>query len=82
MGSAGFGDTNDEPAHHDLVLGEDLESATDFSLEAGPVARLLLNADDEVRADVRAAVMKALAPYAGPHGVRLRAATWIVRSRR
>jgi SAM-dependent methyltransferase len=80
VASAGFVDTLYEPIVHDLVLGEDVESATDFSLDAGPTSRLLLHADDQVRARVRAAVKQALQPHLGSKGVTLRAATWVVRA--
>jgi SAM-dependent methyltransferase len=81
LGAAGFADTGCEPVDSELSLGDDVESATDFSLHAGPVSRLVLDATDEVRARVRGAVVRALEPYAGPGGVVLRAATWMVQAR-
>jgi SAM-dependent methyltransferase len=81
LGGAGFADKSCDPVDNELLLGEDIESATDFSLHAGPVSRLVLDATDEVRARVREAVVRALKPYAGPRGVVLRAATWMVQAR-
>jgi SAM-dependent methyltransferase len=81
LDSSGFADAICEQADHELLLGEDLQAATDFSLHAGPASRCLLNADDEIRARVHAAVMKALTPFASPRGVMCRATTWIVRAR-
>jgi SAM-dependent methyltransferase len=81
LGAAGFVGVVCEPIDHDLALGVDVDAATDFSVDAGPAARLLIGASDELRARARAAVRQAMAPYATPRGVSLRAATWVVQAR-
>ena len=80
LDSAGFIDVVCTPFDRDLVLGKDVDEATEFSIAAGPTARLLLDATDEVRTRVRTAVKNALAQYAGASGVALPSAAWIVRA--
>jgi SAM-dependent methyltransferase len=81
LGGAGFADVLCQAIDRDVVLGPELDSATDFAVDAGPVARLLVDAPDDVRVRVRAAVAQVLAPRAGVAGVSLRAAVWIVQAR-
>jgi SAM-dependent methyltransferase len=80
LGGAGFADVACERVDHDLVVGEDVGSATDFSIQAGPVARVLADASEDVRARVRTAVEQSLARHVASSGVSLRAATWVVRA--
>jgi SAM-dependent methyltransferase len=81
LDAAGFAGTICEPVDHDIVVGDDADSATDFILNAGPVARVVANASDEVRARVRSAIRQSLASNAGAKGVSFRAATWVVEAR-
>jgi SAM-dependent methyltransferase len=78
--TGGFKDVNCESYEAELSMGgaRTLDEAVEFSLEIGPVARLLLNADPEVRAQVGQAVREVLTPYASQQGVSLRGAAWIV----
>lgn len=59
----------------------DIEAAVDLAMQIGPLSRALGDADDSVRAKVRAAVREAFAPRHGPSGVVFPAATWIVVAR-
>ncbi len=61
-------------------LGRSAEQAALDSIEAGPLARTLLGADEETRAKVRAAMEKRLAKELGPEGIFLMAACWLVRA--
>ena len=75
---SGFVGTVCEPADHDLMLGADVDFATEFIVNAGPAVRAVAGATDEIRARVRAAIRQSLARHAGRAGVSLRAATWMV----
>jgi SAM-dependent methyltransferase len=58
-----------------------VDDAVDFSLEIGPVAALLRDADTTVRSRVRRDLTFALLPFAKQGGVKLGGAVWIVRAR-
>ena len=62
------------------MLGADVDFATEFIVNAGPAARAVAGATDEIRARVRAAIRQSLAQHAGRAGVSLSAATWIVQA--
>jgi SAM-dependent methyltransferase len=81
LDGAGFVDAVCEPVDHDIVIGSNIESATEFILNAGPAARVIAKANDEVRARVRAAIMQSLAPHLGSAGVSFHAATWIIQAK-
>jgi SAM-dependent methyltransferase len=78
---SGFVDAIYEPVDFELLLGADVESATDFSVNAGAAAKVLAGLDDELRTLGRRAISQALSQSAGPNGVTLHAATWIVVAR-
>jgi len=78
LDGSGFGSVVCASSDHDLVLAGDVDSATEFCVNAGPAARVVTGASDQIRERVRAAIRQSLARYAGPAGVSLRAATWIV----
>ena len=71
---------NLEPAQAALTMGgaATVEEAVDFLLEIGPVARLLLEVSEAVRARVVEEMRAALTPYASSNGVRMGGAVWIV----
>lgn len=79
---AGWADLLIEPYDRPMLIGGglDVEHATDFLLANGMSRRMLVDADAEQRAAVRAAVRDALAPHEGPDGVVLGTATWLVRA--
>ena len=78
---SGFVNAAYEPVDFDLLLGADIELATEFSINAGAAAKVLAGLDDEVRERGRLAISQSLSRNAGPNGVTLRAATWIVLAR-
>jgi SAM-dependent methyltransferase len=76
--AAGFADVriekSDEP-----IGGMSLDVSVDTTLNMGPVAAALREPGSaEKRQAVEAAVRQALAPFAGPNGVRMGSAVWIV----
>ena len=81
LSGAGFTDIRIEPT--DAKIGAaNLEMAVDTTLNMGPVGAALRDpAMKDKRDDVAAAVRDAIAPYAGPDGVRMGAAVWIVEAR-
>jgi SAM-dependent methyltransferase len=79
---AGFATVRLETLEQPLRIGTGgLDEAVTFTLDAGPAARFLKDVAADVKARVRDAVGAALAPYAGPHGVSLDGACWIVTAR-
>jgi SAM-dependent methyltransferase len=81
--AGGFKDVSCEAYEAELNMGgaRTVEEAVEFSLEIGPIARLLGDADADVRTRVAQAVREALTPYVSQHGVSLRGAAWIVLAR-
>ena len=76
---AGFAQISIEP--HDQAIGQgDLETTVRTCLNVGPVGAALRE-NPLLRAPMTAAVRSALAPHAGPDGVKLPSATWIVTAR-
>jgi SAM-dependent methyltransferase len=77
---AGF--TNIELKRHDATIKmagpHGLESAADFAVQLGPVARALAGADASLHATVRAAVLDALREHETAEGVYLGASVWFV----
>jgi len=81
---AGFTAVQCEPYEAALNLGGAITVAesAEFSLEVGPVSRLVAEADPTVRPRVVQSVREALTPYASSEGVRVPGAVWIVQARR
>ncbi len=63
-----------------LWYGRDAGDAAAFLFASGPVRHFLRDASDARKAEVRDAMVTALAAYEGPDGVRLRGAEWLVRA--
>jgi SAM-dependent methyltransferase len=83
LDGAGFSQVEVMPLERPLAFGADgsLEQAVQFALEAGPTSRFLKDVSGDVKGRVRDAVRDALRPFAGPEGVRLGGACWIVTAR-
>jgi SAM-dependent methyltransferase len=80
LSGAGFGDITIEP--QDMTIGGgSLEVTVDTTLAMGPVAAALREVGPEKRQAVEEALREVLAPFAGPEGVRMGAAVWIVAAR-
>jgi SAM-dependent methyltransferase len=56
-------------------------AAVEFTLDHGPLRRVLASASAAVRAAAAERVAAALSDYAGPSGVRLPAAVWVITAR-
>lgn len=80
LDGSGFVGVVCEPLDHDLMLGGDVDSATDFCVNASAAARVLAAASDELRPRARKAISQSLARHLSSTGVSLRAAAWIVRA--
>jgi len=82
--SAGLAPVEVEPLERELVVGGggDLDATVAFLLQMGPAGAALREADEALRERVASSVREALAPYAGPAGVRMPAAAWLFAARR
>lgn len=76
---AGFSDVRLE-AHDAKIGGNSLDETVALSLRVGPLGMLLRDHPDQ-RDAVTATLREALEPHAGPNGVFLAAAVWIVTAR-
>ncbi len=76
---AGFADVAIEP-HDQAIGGGDLETTVRTTLNVGPVGAALRD-NPALQPQMADAVRAALAPHAGPEGVKLPSATWIVTAR-
>lgn len=83
---AGFGTVTCDAIDRDVVLGrgasetEAAEAAAHVALNLGPTARLLREAEPDLRARAEAAVTAALHPHAEGGIVSLRASCWLVQA--
>jgi len=78
LSTAGFRDIRVEPLDSVTITGPTIEEAASQSLQIGPLARRAAKLDESVRDLIRARVAGAIAPFAGPDGVALPAACWLV----
>lgn len=79
--AAGFGSIEIEDLRTKLRVGADADQALEFQTDIGPVARALAELEGEPRERALAAAREALARHAGPNGVELGAACWLVTAR-
>jgi SAM-dependent methyltransferase len=84
LARAGFDHVALEPLETTLTVGGggSIDEAVEFLLELGPAGALLRDADPALRPAVAASVRAAILPFAGPGGVRMPGAAWIVTARR
>lgn len=80
--TAGFADVDLVDVREPERVGADLEDAYAFLTSLGPTRWLLADLDEAARADALARLRSRLAERAGPDGVLLGAATWLVTARR
>lgn len=79
LGEAGFSDIAIE-AHDTRIGGNDLDQTVAMSLRVGPLGALLRENPD-MRDTVVGSIREALEPHAGPAGVFLPGAVWVVTAR-
>lgn len=81
--AAGFRDAATRAVDVELTVGGggDVDSAVDFLLDLGPLARALPALPDAKRAEVAGAVRDAIAGFAVDDGVRMPGAVWVVTAR-
>jgi SAM-dependent methyltransferase len=75
---AGFRDPHADRLDTVMLLGANVDEASRFSLEVGPLTRLLADVDEVTRSRVRDAVRGILAQYKTPAGIAPAAACWLV----
>jgi SAM-dependent methyltransferase len=75
---AGFHAPEIEKFDARIHLGDTPEAAASSSIDAGPLARTLAEADEDTRNRVREAVTTRLAREMGPDGIYLTAGCWLV----
>lgn len=78
--AGGFRAIDIEPADVPMRLGDaaTLDEAADFLVRLGPVGGAMAAADAVTRGQVLGAIREVLAPHAGPDGVVMTGAAWIV----
>jgi SAM-dependent methyltransferase len=79
--SAGFADVALAPFDAPMLVGAEVADAVLMSMEVGPLAVASAELDAARRQEIGAAVGRALSAFAGPEGVRLQGAVWIVTAR-
>jgi SAM-dependent methyltransferase len=79
--SAGFQTVQLDRFDADMVLGDDLEAAVEFTVNSGPASRLIAAVAPDVQAKAKDAVRKALAPTKSPKGLALPGSGWLVTAR-
>jgi SAM-dependent methyltransferase len=85
LAAGGFSDIAIEDVRLPLALGGGgLDGAVEFSLEIGPVASALREAEagPELRAQAADAIREALAPFAAAGSLRMPSAAWVATARR
>ncbi len=80
LDAAGFGEVTIEPAEA-MMHGGDLDKTVEFLVHFGPLARAVAEANEDRRRAASDAARAALAPHAGPDGIRLPAGVWLVGAR-
>jgi ubiquinone/menaquinone biosynthesis C-methylase UbiE len=78
--STGFRDIEVERYDAMVIMAGDLERAIDFSINAGPAARLLLGAAPEIIQRAHDELARALAPHRVEGGYGLAGSSWLVRA--
>ena len=81
LADAGFGDIVIAPFDAPMRMGATAEAAAAMSTRIGPLATVLRELGGAGIERAVAAVAEAVAPYAGPDGVALPGATWVVTAR-
>jgi len=82
--AAGFSGPRIESYETQLNLGgaRNIDEAVEFTLEIGPVATPLREADAPARVRAIEAIREALIPHTNPDGIRLGGAVWLVSAQR
>ena len=80
LADAGFGDVSLKSYQTSLLVGGDasFEESIDFVLQMGPTARILANADADLRARIKEAVSKKLEAFQTDAGIEMECGTWLV----
>jgi SAM-dependent methyltransferase len=82
LSSAGFTSIECVPVDEKVLLSDEgVDGAVEFGMSAGPTARLLREAPDDVKSRVRIALATALRPYLAGSRIVLGGATWLVHAR-
>ncbi|HEX3674954.1 MAG TPA: class I SAM-dependent methyltransferase [Rhizomicrobium sp.] len=78
LSAAGFANIRIKKLDVPMLMGADADQAATHALNVGPLARAATGLDDETRAKIHARAKTALAQFAGPQGVAVPAACWLV----
>lgn len=79
--AAGFTQIRLDVAKADIKLGDTVDEAMDFQSRIGPLSRALTELDGDAREQALAAVRSEFERLAGPDGLTLGAAAWLVSAR-
>ena len=75
---AGFGKATFRTLDEQILMAKTVAEVLDNLEEFGPLARLFAESTPEQIAKAKVAIGEALKPHAGPEGVRLAGACWLV----
>lgn len=83
LGAAGYVDVHLAGREMDLAVGGGLPlgAAVEFTINQGPLRRVLASTSPDVRAAAAERIAAALAGYDGPSGVHMPAAVWVITAR-
>jgi len=76
--TAGFRQIEIAPFDSAMLIGADIDDAMMTTMQVGPVSAMMRDVPDDQRTAVSAAVRDALSAHAGPGGITLAGATWVV----
>jgi ubiquinone/menaquinone biosynthesis C-methylase UbiE len=82
--SAGYEDISLTRSDIPMLIGRDLQEATDCTMALGPAGEIIRLAGEDaeqIKPKIVDAVRRVLAQFDGPHGVRAQMSTWIVSAR-
>lgn len=83
LGDAGWQDVSFESVERSVRLGDaaTLDEAIAYSFQIGPAARAMADVREDLKPALEGALREALAPFAGPQGVFMDGAAWVVTAR-
>jgi SAM-dependent methyltransferase len=80
LAGAGFAAPSFRPVDLPIAIGRDVANTIDNLVAFGPLARQFRDATPDQATKAKAAIAEAVTPFAGPNGVSLAGACWLVKA--